>query len=109
MRRHRKLLIYVVGDPGLTGLRHQRLAKRLKGLGLMAIEKAEGHIARPRFSRRHDDFSSAYRKSQRTKRGAFDEAASTNVRHGLLPPDLFLFCFRKASQKIFGITGQRQP
>src|SRR6202047_433383 len=39
MRRHRKLLIYVVGDPGLTGLRHQRLAESLKGLGLMGIEK----------------------------------------------------------------------
>src|ERR1700732_146183 len=106
VRRHRELLIDVVGDPGLTRMRHQCLAESLQGLGLMGIEKTEGHITRPRLSGRHDDFSSAYGKSQRTQGRALDEAASTNVRHGLLLPDLFLFCFRNASQKICGITGQ---
>jgi hypothetical protein len=65
VRRHRKLLIDVVRDPGLARLRHQRLAEGLKGLALMGIEKPEGDVARPRLSGRHDDFSAAYRKRQR--------------------------------------------
>jgi len=99
VRRHRKLLIDVVRDTGLARLGHQRLAERLEGLALMGIEKPEGHIARPRLAGRHDDFHAAHGKSQRTQGRAFDEAASTNVRHGLLLPEP-CFVFAAALQKI---------
>src|SRR5258708_32580367 len=60
--RHRKLLINKVGDPGLTRLRHQCLAQRLKGFPLMEIKKAKRDAARPRFSGRHDDLGATYGK-----------------------------------------------
>ena len=64
VRRHRKLLIDKVCDPGLTRLRHQCLAQRLKGFPLMGIKKAKRDAPRPRFSGRHDDFGATYRKCQ---------------------------------------------
>src|SRR3984893_2584626 len=59
---HRKLLINKVCDPGLTRLRHQCLAQRLKGFPLMGIKKAKRDATRPRLSARHDDLGATYRK-----------------------------------------------
>src|ERR1700733_10761832 len=95
-RRHRKLLIDEMGDPGLALLRHQRLAERLDRIALMGIEKPEGDIARPGLARRHDDLNSAYRESQRTQGRAFDESTSADVRHRRLPrSDFIVYCFRR--------------
>src|SRR6202043_333832 len=90
-RRHRKLLIDEMGDPGFTRLRYQRLAERLDRIALMGIEKPEGDVTRPGLARRHDDFNSAYRESQRTQGRAFDESTSADVRHRRLPQGLIAF------------------
>src|ERR1700751_1886714 len=103
VRRHRKLLIDIVRDPRLARLRYQRFAESLQRLALTGIEKAERHIARPRFARRHQNFYSTYGESQRAQRRAFDKAAPTN-RHGHLLPEHFFF--REGPRKICGITGQ---
>src|SRR6202000_446118 len=60
--RHRKLLIDEMRDAGFAGLRHQRLAERLQRLALMGIEQPERNAARPRLSRRHEDFNAADRE-----------------------------------------------
>src|SRR6516164_3169648 len=66
VRRHRKLLIDVVGDSGVPRLRHKRFTESLERLALVSIQKPERHIARPRFAGRYQNFNSAYSESQRT-------------------------------------------
>ena len=95
MRRHRKLLIDEVGDAGLAGLRHQCLAERFEGFALMGIEKPERNAAGASLSSRHHDFDATDGERQRAQGRAFDKAATANVRHRHLLPELFIGFFRR--------------
>src|ERR1700722_1532329 len=96
LRRHRQLLIDVMGDTGLARLRYQGLAERLQRFALMAIEQAERHIACPCLARRHQHFDAADREGQRAQRSAFDKTTPTNACHGLLLPELCLYYFLRS-------------
>jgi hypothetical protein len=87
VRRHRKLLIDEVRDPGLTRLRHQCLPQRLQGFPLMGIKQPKRDATRPRLSGRHDDLGTPYRKCQCPECRAFHKAASADVRHRHLLPE----------------------
>src|SRR5580692_2056027 len=93
LRGYRYLLIDVVCDPRLARLRYQRLAKGFQRFALMAIEKAERYVARPRLARRQQDFDAADREGQRTERRALYKTTPTNAFHGLLLPELCLYIF----------------
>jgi hypothetical protein len=80
-------MIDEMGDAGLAGLRHQRLAERFEGFALMAIEKPEWNATGPRLVRRHDDFNATDRKCQCARGRAFHKAAPANACHLHLLPE----------------------
>ena len=109
MRRHRKLLIDEVGDPGFARLRHQGLAERLEGFALMGIEQPERNAARPRFSGRHDDFSAAYRKRQRPRVAPLTKPRRPMSAIVISSRSDLIYWFLRGLQERRGITGQPRP
>ena len=82
--RHRHLLIDEMRDAGLPRARHQRLAERFDGLGLVRLEQAERHALRPRLPRRHQHAGAAHRKGEHAHSGAFEKDAPFHGVHGVL-------------------------
>jgi hypothetical protein len=80
-------MIDKMGDTGLAGLWHQRLAKGFKSFALMGIEQPEWNATRPCLVGRHDDVNATDRECQSAHGRAFHEAAPANACHGHLLPE----------------------
>src|SRR5579872_3456530 len=77
-----------MGDTRLARLRHQGLAERLQRFALVAVEKAERHVARLGLARRHENLDAADRERQRAQRRAFYKTTPANACHDVLLPEL---------------------